>query len=368
MPFHPSERWAHVSGAVHPPPITGVYLPIARAVCCARMLVILPFAWRSSGTAEATPNSRRVRDRDRLSMYFRCITAALASYRRWNPSIRLALVTDRRPEVAVARELAALGVEVNLIDFDHDPPARFAPQFRTSLFALDALEAAWADDRWGHLVVTDPDSLCMEPIDSLIDLADGNIGGYVLDYPPDHNINGLTRREAARIYAELEGKNITTYPSHFGGELIVIPRSCLPAVLERAEAAWRDALTRFELGLPHFVTEEHVLSYAFHGLPVTDISPKVRRIWTAAGYRRVVGDEACLSIWHLPAEKARGFTDLYRAAVDQGSWWWREDEASFRREVGRLVGVPHRRALRFARDAAYRPLLGVRRGFRRSAE
>ena len=137
---------------------------------------------------------------------------------------------------------------------------------------------------------------------------------------------------------------------HYGGEFLVVPRDRLDPLLDRAERAWTDALERFRSRTPHFVTEEHHVSYALRDLEVTDLSTFVRRIWTAPSYRTVAGDEHELTLWHLPAEKRRGFTALHAAATDPYSWWWTADRDGFRAQVGTAVGVPRRPPGRLAYD------------------
>lgn len=166
------------------------------------MIVALPFAWRIGG-AESTPSvSTRSADK-RLDVYFRCIVATFSSFRRWNPQADLVLISDGEPPPPYSEALRRFGVDVLLADFDHLPPEGFAPSFRTSMYMLDVLSAASRIDGWDHLVVIDPDLLCMRPLDGLIDSVGESIGAYPLPhYAVDHQINGLSRREAGAIHRE----------------------------------------------------------------------------------------------------------------------------------------------------------------------
>lgn len=323
------------------------------------VLVVLPFSWQVGG-AEATPSVGTRRADDRLAIYLRCIVAAFASIRRWNPQARLILATDATPPLPFANDLKDVGVEMHLTPFGHLPPENFAPAFRTSMYMLDALRATLDIGGWEHLVVVDPDIVCIRPLEDLLDAVGGGVGAYPLqNYAPDHSINGLSRREAGEIHRNL-GDSVVDIPTHYGGELIVVSRDCLPNILERSEVAWEDSLQRFRKGIPHFVTEEHVLSYALAEMPVVDLSPHVRRIWTAAIYRDLRGDEMSLALWHLPSEKRRGFRKFYELSIDTQSWWWKSDLATFRMRVGKVVGIPRRAPKRFIYDFARSSRIGVR--------
>ncbi len=237
------------------------------------MLIVLPFTW--AGGAEATPNAKQKGAAGPSDIYFRCMTATLASFRRWHPDARLVLAVDVAPPHPFDEQLRQLGVTTRLGTFAHRPPAGFPPRFVTSLYLLDALRSGRAVPGWDRLVVIDPDLFCMEPLDRLLSALDrtpGSVGAMLIDYPVEHDMNGLTRREAAGMATYLDGAAAPVAP-HYGGKFLVVPRDRLDPLLDRAERAWTDALERFRSRTPHFVTEEHLFSYARRDLEVTDLSP-----------------------------------------------------------------------------------------------
>ncbi len=304
--------------------------------------VAIPFVRAS---AEQSPN---IRAGSHLATYYRAMAVTFASVRRWNPDVDLVLVTNEPAPEDFARELGDLGVSEELVAFAHEPPAGFNRSFAASLYMLDAL---------GHpggakqVLYIDPDVLCVRPLDDMHATCGDAVGALQLSYSADHDVNGLTRRQAAELHAQL-GEPTDSPPQHFGGECYVVPAGLAPTLIDRAESAWRLSLDRHEHGESRFTTEEHIMGFALRGVPVVELSSFVRRIWTAASHRTVDGRESELTLWHLPAEKDRGFAEMYSLATDRDSWFWRADADEFVRRSARLMGISNRRPSRLARDLA----------------
>ena len=290
-----------------------------------------------------------------LEVYFRSMVVAFASARRWNPDLGLALVTDLPPPTTYADDLARLDVRTLLTPFRHRPPEGFAQRFAASLFQLDALQACA-----GPMVFLDPDVLCVRPFEAMLgEVGTERVGALPLGYAAEHAINGLSRAAAQGLHVALGAPD--GLPVHYGGECYAVPAGPRALLVSRAEAAWEDSLERWRAGRPHFVTEEHLLSYALRGVGVLPLDPFVQRIWTAARYRSVTGGEDELTVWHLPAEKEHGFRELYPAATDPGSWFWRADDVAWRRQAARALGIRHRRPRRFLRDTTGQVLVALER-------
>lgn len=296
-----------------------------------------------------------------LDVYFRSMVVAFASARRWNPGLALELVTDLAPPTAYAEGLARLDVRIHLTPFRHRPPEGFAQRFAASLFQLDALQACE-----GPTVFLDPDVLCLRPFDAMLrEVGTERVGALPIGYLAGHQVNGLSRAEAQGLHVALGEPD--GVPVHYGGECYAVPAGPRAQLVARAEAAWQDSLQRWRAGRAHFVTEEHLLSYALRGVDVLPLDPFVQRIWTAAKYRTVTGSEGDLTVWHLPAEKEHGFRELYPSATDRASWFWRDDDVAWRRKTARILGVSHRRPRRLLRDTAGRAVVALERHRPRSA-
>ena len=285
----------------------------------------------------------------------RAMTVAFASVRRWNPEADLELISNALPEPRHLSNLRGLGVEYKYVPFDHRPPEGFANIFAASLYLLDALSVLSSETT----LLLDPDVLCIRGVKDLLRDLDGHVGALDMGFPPSEDINGLTRASAGALHAELGEP--AAEPLHYGGEAYVIPREHAELISTRSEAAWKLALRRHAEGLPKFTTEEHILSYALRGVALKPLNGYVRRIWTTHRYRQVLGDESQLTLWHLPAEKDRGFRALYGPSLDSNSWFWTADQAKFTDRCGRAMGLHHRTPLRLAKDVAGRSVYTAQR-------
>jgi hypothetical protein len=307
------------------------------------MMMAIPFARTQ---ASQNPNLRLHAGSDPAEPYFRAMTVAFGSLRRWHPLADLVLISNAPPPDEHMVALRRLGVRYCDVPFDHRPPPGFTERFEASLYALDALASLTSETT----VMLDPDVLCMTNLTSLLERVQGQVGALRMNFPETENINGLTRLQAGELHGLLGEPERS--PAHYGGEVYVLPLSRRDALVSRTERAWSLALARHEKGLTKFTTEEHILSYAMRDAPVALLNGDVRRIWTTHRYRTVDGREAALSIWHLPAEKTRGFATLYPSVTDAQSWFWRADPQEFVDRCGRAMGLHGRGPARLARDVA----------------
>ena len=305
--------------------------------------VVIPFVRIE---ASQNPNQRPQRIGDPADPYFKSMLVSFASLRRFNDTTQLTLVTNAPPPTPYAEQLSELGVQICLVPFAHRPPPGFSEKFTASLFLLDALDHLTAETT----VLIDPDVLCIRPLDNMLSYAHGSVGVLQVDSTPDENINGLTRRQAGELHALLGEPQ--DCPVHYGGEFYVIPIRHLETLQVRCRAAWALALDRHALGRSKFWTEEHVLGFALRGVPVSELADFVRRIWTAHSFRQVDGTERDLTLWHLPAEKDRGFASTFLAATDRNSWFWTVSDDAFRDRAGRAMGLHKRNFTRFALGVA----------------
>lgn len=307
--------------------------------------VVIPFVQVAPAQ---NPNVAVRTKEDGALPYYRAMVVALSSAARFNPHVGLQLVTDRLPPEPFLSNLARLGVEIRISDFAHRPPKGFAPRFEGSLYLVDALSALTADCS----LMIDPDVLIVRGLDPLFEETRHRVGILPLDYAFEHSVNGLSRAGAVRAYSALDGYEHSD-DRYFGGEVYALPKDGLAAVQERAQRAAQYAFAEFMAGRDQiFFTEEHLMNYAVRSSELYDLGSEARRIWTARRVRTVRGDERQLSLWHLPAEKDRGFSSLYPVCIDASSWFWKGTEEEFRSHAGRALGLFNRRPSRLAVDTA----------------
>ncbi|MGW7816910.1 hypothetical protein ACWGLF_02030 [Streptomyces puniciscabiei] len=271
--------------------------------------------------------------------YFRCMASAFGSVRRWNPDAGLVLVTAQPLPEPYAGQLARIGVETVLAPFAHRPPEGLGTGWASSLYHLDAMHALAA--RGGTLVFTEPDVLCMRPLDAMLAEVGDRVGAQ---YEP-----ALMRPDSRRWswYWELcedmhrDLGERTGRHEVFSGSVYVVPERHLPVLLERVERAWLLGLDRHRQGKGAFFTDEHFMNYALRGVPVAELSGYTRCLstvpWLRCPERHEVVDE--LTLWNLCFEKDRGFQRLYPHAIDPSSWFWTSPAGEFRQRVATLMSV-----------------------------
>lgn len=293
--------------------------------------------------ASQNPNISVERNADPAEPYLRTMTVAFASIRRWNSDANLELISNSAPPAQYKDMFDALGVQTRIVPFDHRPPEGFADRFTASLYLLDALASLTETT-----LMIDPDILCIRNLEPMVTRSAGRVGALRMDFPVTEDINGLTRRQAGVLH-ELLGEPAPA-PLHYGGEAYLIPVEYREALVNRVERAWALTLSQHHAGKPKFTTEEHILSFALRSFDVNNMERDVRRIWTTHRYRTVDKTESDLTLWHLPAEKDRGFLALFPHVADRDSWFWLAPPEQFAFNAGRAMGFHGRPFSRVALD------------------
>jgi len=291
--------------------------------------------------AAQNPNTKS----GRTDTYLVSSLVTFASLRRWNPYVELQFVTTEDPGYPWRDRFEEIGVHIRYTPFAHLPPEGFARTFMGSLYLLDVLESSNSD----YLAIVDPDVFCVGPLESVIS-ASAPPQALNIPSPRGVEINGLSPREADEIHLALGEQRVVDF--HYGGEFYGVPSSMKDHIQSRVDRAWSVTLDRWSRGRSYFTTEEHVLNFALADLPVAPAENFIRRIWTAHSYRTVSGRENDLLLWHLPAEKDRGFRRLYTAATNADSWFWNSEQSEFQWHSGRAFGFHGRDPIRFTLDLA----------------
>lgn len=265
--------------------------------------------------------------------YAECLYVTFASLMRWNAHMDAVLVTDRPWHYPIPA-----GVRVHVHPFQHQAP--LGPAFSASLYTLDALNALDCElgDSPRPLMLIDPDCVVSDLLDPVFAACDQKVGAYPLDHEPSDDINGLTRDGAAQLAGELD-RGRPELATHYGGEVYVFDRKLLAGVRASAEKAYAFSAECARIGGAAFTTEEHILSYCLRHVPVEDLRPYMKRIWTAPSFNTVAPGDQRLAIWHLPAEKGRGFTRAYREACDPTSWFWTAPREQWVEHMGLAMGL-----------------------------
>jgi hypothetical protein len=104
----------------------------------------------------------------------------------------------------------------------------------------------------------------------------------------------------------------------YGGEFYCFPAGSLPRLAGRIRNFWEWMKSEGAGSFGNCLTEEHVMSVVLAGEKGTvhNADGLIKRIWTASNFSNVDGNESGIPIWHLPAEKKKGFVRLYRYWAD----------------------------------------------------
>ena len=279
-----------------------------------------------------------------LTAYYDCILVAFASLRRCNPELPLVFVSSALAPSAYRQAFESLGVSTELVDFKHEPPPGYYGRFAASLYLLDALGLDFSGSR----LFLDPDVVC---VGSLTVPSTGAVGGLTMNTPIEMKVNGVAVLDAGQFAVNSGLLDASRKLVHYGGEALVVPSAVRGQLYTACHEIWTAALREYQANdRAVLTTEEHVLSVALAGFDTFSLDTLVDRVWTTGRFRHIRPDIMSVPLWHLPAEKDRGFRDLAVACEDRGSWFWQSTEERFRRRVGHVCGVKRRSPRRYGRD------------------
>jgi hypothetical protein len=306
--------------------------------------------------AQVRGDSSTERFRD---VYRRCMCVFFHTARLACPDARLVLFhnveprTDASPVARqTARILGDLGVERRRVDYTHAPPPTWQPAWRNQFYVLDALrDLAGAMAESDRMVLLDSDMVWTGlPATEELWRRIGRDGmaSYVIDYPPDETVNGLSRSALTDLAAEL-GVPVGTAIPYSGGEFMAMDGAHARAVVRAADELW-PAVQRWHAADPARVLEEaHFLSlvYASLGWQAGGAQDLVKRIWTQPfKFRNAAPSDLTLPLWHVPAEKRYGLRRMY-ADIVRG-----RPAAELRARMPAELGVPSNSRTKVVRDVS----------------
>ena len=257
------------------------------------------------------------------NLYWRCVFCLFESSHRLNHNVRhLLFVNEAPPEridgVHIPSLVERYEIEIVRLDQFTRPPADYYGAWNTQFIVLDVID--WlASHLEGNEAVLCLDSDCVfnKPLNAqfLQKLAEKKALLYSLDYASDHKINGLDRNDLMRLSREYDPVNELEEFVYSGGEFFCVMADQLAHIGRLARQAYDQSLQRHDGGLDKFHEEAHLLSYVYHcmGYETHTANSSIKRIWTERKvFSNVDGREDDLMIWHLPAEKKRGFVKMFR--------------------------------------------------------
>jgi hypothetical protein len=257
-----------------------------------------------------------------------------------------------------ARTLREIGVEIITIPLRHLTPEGYFGSFRNQFYIFDILNYIAQEGTEANHLVLDSDCLVIRPLDDLFhDVMQKSALTLDVQYGPEQEINGLSRKQMGGLYRELSGRPMPERPIYFGGEFFAATSRCIREMIPIAASAWQQCLARHAAGLPKFTEEAHLLSYLYYALGIETCTANrySRRIWTGLHYRNGVPADRELAILHVPNEKRLGLKKLYHLFRDPGSWVNKGPTTEeWVRRVQKIVGVPRPSVWKLGEEFAVR--------------
>ena len=286
----------------------------ARGSLADHALLFATAFYHASGRA---PNAWTFSERAKLEVYYRCMVVCYASLRRCYPGARLVLFSNRELPEPFNGHLRSLGVSTEACGERYVGDKAFSNGFPGCLYTLDVIDALAGTPPAGieTLVLIDSDCIVRQRLADPEEVGggEGRIYAYEPGYPTNMVANGQSRASLTLALSYMSGHLVPAPVPLYGGEFLAAPVKRLPRLAQNVERFWAWMKTQGRDVFGEQLTEEHVLSVALAdtGLDVRSTTRQVKRIWTADAFNTVEGNEAAIAIWHLPAEKKKGFRDLY---------------------------------------------------------
>lgn len=288
---------------------------------------------------------------DFQAVYWRCVAVFYALSTRFNPNRKHILFSNQRVEnfprpdgFDLAGYLKSKNVEIVTLPLTWQTPPGYFGKWRNQFYIFDILQffEHQLGDPDAACMVLDSDCLVNRPLDGLFAaLRKQGLMVLPMHFADDYNINGLTRPDMRRLFAELDGgKDPGENPEYCGGEIFAATLPVIQRINALAPGIWQQMLERHRAGQPKFNEEAHLLSYLYHRIGHSGVlNGFIKRIWTSPKYNNLKPEDAQLPIWHLPAEKTGGIALLFRRLKQSPGWFEQELTPE---KLGGYAAVPRR--------------------------
>lgn len=282
-------------------------------------------------------------------VYWRCVAVFFDISTQTNPERRHILFSnveaDQLPVVDgldLKSFLKARNVEVVTLPLTWQTPEGYFGKWRNQFYIFDILTymdratQSHSNHTNPAIVVLDSDCIINRPLDGLFTaIREHGLMALPMHFAEDYNINGVTRVDMRRIFAELDGgKDPGQNPEYCGGEIFAATLENIQAINRIAPGIWQNMLERHQAGQQKLNEEAHFLSYCYYRIGGwASLEKFIKRIWTSPKFSNVQKEDFELPIWHLPAEKTGGIALLFKY-LDKKRWTLNE--------LSGILGVPKR--------------------------
>jgi hypothetical protein len=297
-------------------------------------------------SAKGKSSDKKVQD-----IYWRCICSFFVTARRMNPDACLLLFSNALTHqevsgVPVQQVLDRLQVTTHFVE-QYKTPLGYYQQWRNQFYEFSILEHITRNsffDPADRFLLLDSDCIINKNLDALFnDITTYGCITYQIEYQLTHVINGLSRKDMRTIYSELLHRDIGEFPAYHGGELYASTIKTAAIIIKDFYSVWEKLIERYDNRLSRLNEEAHVLSFLFYKNNYTggQANEYIKRLWTdPATFRNVDPADKYLSIFHLPAEKRKGFVQFFDYLKRRDFNLDGTDAQTIDRTVQRIFKVP----------------------------
>jgi hypothetical protein len=284
------------------------------------------------------------------NIYWKCVVTFFVSLQRYITIEKPVLFTNAKklPEVegvSIKPLLEGLGVSIIHVEFNYKVPKGYFNSWTNQFFEfsiLDYIAANFNND--DCFLMLDSDCVFLKKLDELFALCkEKECLTYLLDYPKEEIINGISRVQMKGVYESLLQKDIDVVPEYHAGEFFMASVPTIKKFSADFRTIWPKLLEFHDQGKPKLVEEAHVLSYIYYinGFEGGEANNFIKRIWTdPTNFRNTSQQDSLLTIWHVPAEKKYGIERLFQIFKKIEFNTSRLDEPSYKKLISRELTVP----------------------------
>lgn len=258
---------------------------------------------------ELVPNIRRFSNVEQVKdIYLRCSFICLLSAIKNGGADRAIFVTDTPLDEQWASVFRNENIEVIIAESTDRFVVDSQAEWNITQYKYEAMCRVCSKlDPTDNLLFLDSDTITVESLaDIYTEIADGSLMLYDTRHSYSHPARKRIRENCMLLFGEGN-------PVHWGGEFIAgNVKKVMEFLSECCDIAARMKDTQ---GLQN-VADEHVTSIAITrltGIKIRNASAYIYRFWTGDPY--IVSTNYYFDrvvIWHLPAEKASGFKEVYQ--------------------------------------------------------
>ena len=271
-------------------------------------VIATAFAFR-----EAYGNSMQLTqksDAEKINLYMKNIVVSLISVKKQNPRDEVMLVTNREIDEHFHSLLSENDVRICLLDFDrYEMPKRYA--WALAFYKLCVLEYLSGQEIYENILLVDNDTITMSNLQELWQEAEYGLLLYPVGHSFAHQERDLIRQDYKKLYPEKD-RNIV----HYGGEFICGKRTQLQEFMKICSTVY-ERIREKDYPVAENIGDETILAAAAaiykENHTIYEAGAYIHRYWTVKKFYLVSTNTVCnpVAIWHLPAEKDRGFLQVF---------------------------------------------------------